>query len=103
MRRNINTRNNTDIRLEHVHTNTGYYFGTSSVHDEYQLLIISTDMILAFSSFVVFKLVAQVFFNKAHKFSMGLRSGDCGGQSRVFHLWALTKAFAALYLWHGAP
>jgi len=56
-------------------------------------------MILAFSSIAVLKLVVQIFFfNKAHKFSMGLRSGDCGGQSRVFHLWALTKALTAFDL-----
>ncbi len=38
----------------------------------------------------------------AHKFSMGLRSGDCGGQSITFTPFTSRKSNDAFDLWHGA-
>ena len=38
-----------------------------------------------------------------HKFSMGLRSGLCGGHSRQRMFWSDFHCLTTLALWHGAP
>ena len=62
------------------------------------------EMIFAFSSVTEVNCWVHTFFlSKYHRFSMGFRSGDWGGQSRVFQPWDRMKFMTDLDLWQGAP
>lgn len=68
------------------------------------MFLCQIEIIFAFKSSVLLKAFVQtIFLSSLHKFSIGFKSGDWGGQSRVLQPRRSMKPFTVFDRWHGAP